>query len=310
MKNSTYLVRRILRHSLLCMMACVLLVSCGGSSNTANDSEATETESTQEQEATLANESDSLRTIIASQLGEIEKMRAKFRVIAQELNEMIGEIPVATDDEGLDAESDRLEQKLDNLRKQLAEKSRLILELQQQHGDTFRENSRLSDMLSQLNEQISDYQDSIQSQLDQIVGLRQQLAELRTALAEKEEMIEAQHQHLQEQERVLLEQDRQLNRCFYLVGKQSELQELGIISGGVFKRSKLSKKGFDTSHFLTADMRELTSIPLNSKSADILSAVPEGSYELLKSNDKKLTLHILDPETFWSQSRYLVIRVK
>lgn len=256
------------------------------------------------------NESDSLRAVITSQLNEIEMMQAKFRMIAQELDNMNGEIPVATDDNGFDAVSDRLEQKLQNLRNQLAEKSRLISELQKAHKNTVQQDNQLSGMIARLNKQIANYQDSVLTQQNLISELRQKMEEIRRELAEKETLIAAQNRHLEEQEQILKAQDKQLNQCYYLIGKLSELQDMGVVSGGVFKRSKLSKKGFDVKHFTMADMRELESIPLNSKSADILSSVPEGSYELRKGSDKRLTLHILDPESFWSQSRYLVVRIK
>lgn len=256
------------------------------------------------------NEADSLRAVITSQLNEIEMMQAKFRTIAQELDNINGEIPVSTDDNGFDAVSDRLEQKLQNLRNQLAEKTRLISELQKAHKNTVQQDNQLSGMIARLNKQIANYQDSVLTQQNLISELRQKMEEIRRELAEKEALIAVQNRHLEEQEKILMAQDKQLNECYYLIGKLSELQDLGVVSGGVFKRSKLSKKGFDAKHFTSADIRELESIPLNSKSADILSPVPEGSFELRKGGDKKLTLHILDPESFWSQSRFLVIRIK
>jgi hypothetical protein len=54
-------------------------------------------------------------------------------------------------------------------------------------------------------------------------------------------------------------------------------------------------------------MKELK---LYSKSAELLTAHPAGSYTLVRDNNKQYILKITNPDTFWSTSKYLVIEVK
>ena len=51
-------------------------------------------------------------------------------------------------------------------------------------------------------------------------------------------------------------------------------------------------------------------IPLKSKSATLLTNHPAGSYALEKDSEGEYVLHIYNPQTFWSVSRYLVVSVK
>lgn len=48
---------------------------------------------------------------------------------------------------------------------------------------------------------------------------------------------------------------------------------------------------------------------MNSKKAKILSAHPADSYILEEGEDGKLTLKIKDENSFWKQTRYLVVMV-
>ena len=63
-------------------------------------------------------------------------------------------------------------------------------------------------------------------------------------------------------------------------------------------------------YFTQIDIRTTKEIKLYSKSADLLTTHPEGSYVLEQDDKEQLTLKITDPTRFWSVSKYLVIQVK
>ena len=89
------------------------------------------------------------------------------------------------------------------------------------------------------------------------------------------------------------------------------LKEKGIVSkGGLFKPSRLSNHGLDKTQFEQLDKRRLDIIPLNTKKATVMSNHPESSYELANNEDGGLVLNILDKDTFWSVSNYLVVSIK
>ena len=63
--------------------------------------------------------------------------------------------------------------------------------------------------------------------------------------------------------------------------------------------------------FMAIDKRNTTSIPINSKKANLVSDHPEGSYEFEKSDEGLIaSLEIKNPDDFWSISKYLVVEVK
>ena len=63
-------------------------------------------------------------------------------------------------------------------------------------------------------------------------------------------------------------------------------------------------------YFTEIDIRTTKEIKLYSKSADVLTSHPAGSYAMEEDDKGQLTLKITNPEQFWSISKYLVIQVK
>ena len=72
----------------------------------------------------------------------------------------------------------------------------------------------------------------------------------------------------------------------------------------------LAESDINKDYFTEIDVRTTKEIKLYSKSADVLTTHPAGSYSLDKDAEGNLTLHITDEKTFWSVSKYLVIQVR
>lgn len=114
-----------------------------------------------------------------------------------------------------------------------------------------------------------------------------------------------------EQEAVIASQDAALNEVFYVYAYTDQLREHNILTGGgLFNKTQVMKEDFDKSFFTPADMRTLNTIFLESKKVKVCTSHPNGSYELVKDNDGYYTLNILDPDKFWSLSRFLVVELK
>ena len=61
--------------------------------------------------------------------------------------------------------------------------------------------------------------------------------------------------------------------------------------------------------FEDIDIREVKSIPLNSKKAKVLSVHPQDSYALEAGEDGMLSLTVKDENSFWQQTKYLVVMI-
>ena len=107
-------------------------------------------------------------------------------------------------------------------------------------------------------------------------------------------------------EQVIASQDKAMNQAWYVIAKRKALKEQNILKmGDVMEQADVVKEDF-----IEIDIRNVAEIPVGAKKARILSAHPEGSYEIVTGEDGMAVVKILDPQTFWSVTRYLVIRAK
>ena len=107
-------------------------------------------------------------------------------------------------------------------------------------------------------------------------------------------------------EQVIASQDKAMNQAWYVIAKKKSLKEQNILKkGDVMEQADVVKEDF-----IEIDIRNVAEIPVGAKKARILSAHPEGSYEIVNGEDGLAVVKILDPQTFWSVTRYLVVRAK
>ena len=107
-------------------------------------------------------------------------------------------------------------------------------------------------------------------------------------------------------EQVIANQDKDMNKAWYVIAKRKALKEQNILKmGDVMEQADVVKDDF-----IEIDIRNVAEIPVGAKKARLLSAHPEGSYEIVKAEDGMAVVKILDPQTFWSVTRYLVVRAR
>ena len=159
--------------------------------------------------------------------------------------------------------------------------------------------------------------ENLQSQID---AQSARIQELEASLAEKDALIEAQGDaiaglsndvaSLTEDNRAKSEkvqaQDKELNTAWFVFGTKSELKEQKILTSG----DVLKSGDFNKDYFTKIDIRYDKDLKFYSKSAQLLSTHPAGSYQLTKDKQGLYEIHITDPQKFWSVSKYLVVQVK
>lgn len=111
------------------------------------------------------------------------------------------------------------------------------------------------------------------------------------------------------QQLTIAEQDQSLHLGNYLVGTRKELKEAEVISRqGLFCPPIVSSQA-QKANFEQRDVRELKTLALNNKKAKVLSVHPIDSYTLEAGEDGNLVLKITDENSFWKQTKYLVVMV-
>lgn len=160
---------------------------------------------------------------------------------------------------------------------------------------------------AQLRESIVSLNALIESKAHSIALLQEELAKRDIKIAELDEALATLSQMNTEQSEMISLQECELNKVYYALGTSKELRAQKIIE----KRGKNLLKGdFNQDYFTTADLRNVTSINTGSKGAKILTSHPAGTYTMDKDENKFVTINILDPQLFWSTTRYLVVEVE
>ena len=171
--------------------------------------------------------------------------------------------------------------------------------------------SRLKTQLEEKDSFITSLKNELQASQSQIVELSNQVADLNDDILTLNDNLENLNEQTTAQKATIESQDAALNTVWVCIATPQVLKEKGIVSkGGLFKPSRLSNHGLDKTQFEQLDKRRLDIIPLNTKKATVMSNHPESSYELANNEDGGLVLNILDKDTFWSVSNYLVVSIK
>ena len=171
--------------------------------------------------------------------------------------------------------------------------------------------NRLKTQLEEKDSFITSLKQELQNKQDQIADLNNQVADLNDDILALNDNLENLNAQNVAQQATISSQDAALNTVWVCIATAQVLKDKGVITkGGLFQPSELSKQGLDKSQFMQADKRNLTTIPLNTKKSTLMSNHPEGSYELVVNEDGAQVLNILDKDSFWSISNYLVVSIK
>ncbi len=275
-----------------------LLVSCGQGKR--NDA--------------LKAQNDSLSVELAERDAELEGIMAAFNEV-QEGFRLINEA-----ENRVDLQSDKVEGA--SAAQKIREDIRFISEKLQSNRDRIAElekqlnNSKYAS--AQLKKTIENFKQELEAKTQQIETLQTELASKNIRIAELDDAVAGLTQDVADltasnkaKEVLVATQDKALNTAWFVFGTSSELKDQKIISKKLLQKTKvLEDNDFNKDYFTQIDIRTDKEIKLYSKDAKLLTAHPEGTYELAKDDKGQLILKITNPNKFWSVSRYLVIEVK
>jgi len=191
---------------------------------------------------------------------------------------------------------------LDQNREKIKKLNKQLASLRGQKTEWKKETDELRKLISEKEQEMMVLQQQLYEQTGTINYLNQTVNELKVA-------------HGSELDRAQ-KMDKELHKAYYAMGSFKELKERNVVQkkGGVLGlgRTKSLKPDFEKEYFTEIDTRQVTTIPVNSKKAKLVTHHPVGSYEWEKTGEKGNTeyLTITDPERFWATSKYLVVEVK
>jgi len=185
-----------------------------------------------------------------------------------------------------------------------------IVELQHLSAKKGKANALLTETIKRLQAEMDEKDIRIKSLQDELDQKNIKITELSSTVDAQGKNITEQQSAIEQQKSTIKGQDASINTVWYCVATSKKLKEAKVISaGGLFKSRKVLSTDFDNSIFTQIDLRNVSSIPTNSKSVKILSLHPQNSYKLVPGDDKKVSIEILNPSKFWSVSKYLVVQI-
>ncbi|MDE5845379.1 MAG: hypothetical protein K2H44_08370 [Muribaculaceae bacterium] len=195
------------------------------------------------------------------------------------------------------------------IEKALAERRQRLEELEKKLKASNSNNAVLKRSIETLKEQIASQETTINSLRDDLAKANIQIGELTQSVDSLSNTVTAVTVAKEQVEQANTNLTNEINTVYYAIGSDKELKDAGILKNGGFLRgAKINPDEFSANTFNKADRRNLKTIPLHSKKAKVMTQQPADSY-ILEDDGTQKVLTITNPDRFWNQSPYLVIRV-
>ena len=256
-----------------------------------------------------SRERDSLMQVISQKDEELNEIVSCINEVQEgfaRINEAEGRVTIANGNPESASTRGIIKENMQYIQEAMKQNRELIAQLQERlKTTTFNAKA--------LEKTIANLQAQLESQNQRIQELEASLAEKDIIIAEQGDQIDNLNENvttLTEENRQKAEtvaaQDKDLHTAWFVFGTKAELKEQKILQKG----DVLKTGDFNKDYFTQVDIRTMKEIKLYSKSAEMLTTHPKGTYTLQKDQKGEYVLHITDAQKFWSVSKYLVIKVK
>jgi len=207
----------------------------------------------------------------------------------------------------------------DDVREQIDQDIQTINELMDKNRKTI---AYLNRKLKESNLKIAEFERMLAQTVQQIEDRDAEILELKEKLTTLNFSIETLNAKLDTLTETNIElshkvdkQTEVINSAWYAFGTKKELLENKIIDKtggflGIGKSTKM-KADFDNSYFTKVDVSQTKSIDLFVKKAKLITTHPTDSYQIVYGQNGGVDkIEIINPDKFWSASKYLVIEVE
>ena len=260
--------------------------------------------------ASMKDQLDSLQTAYDQREADYNELNEFLGVIAIGLDSIAlqegqiltpGESP-ALNREQIKRNLDAYKQTLDNQRQRIAELEKKVKAGSANAAQMQVVIASLKQQLKQTDEEIAALRKQVDDQTVDINSLTENVKTL-------QERNEIQAGMIVSQQETILDQDATIHTAYVKMGTKDELKDLGLLTGGFLKKTKVDFTKIDKSLFRAVDIRETTKIDIPARKAKLMTPQPENSYRIDKvSNNNMLT--IINPDKFWGVSDFVIIQIE
>jgi DNA repair exonuclease SbcCD ATPase subunit len=257
-----------------------------------------------------STEKDASITSFMESFNEIEKNLAEIR--ERELNIAI-KSSEKRDNASIQAQ---VKEDIKVINELIAENRKTIEELNNQLKASNGRNTELNRMLTRIK---NDLTKQIEEKDQQIAMMQEDLERMNytvTSLTTDLDTLKSWNKNLtmanEEKDGIIEDRTNLINTAYVALGTTKELKEENIIvrEGGFLGigRSERLNGNVDESAFTRIDIRETKIIPIEAKKIELVTSHPADSYKI-NGSDRIESIEITQPEKFWNNSKYLVVRV-
>ncbi len=251
----------------------------------------------------LANVNSELNSQISQKEAALQEFINAFNEIQDNLNQIKEKEKIVnqtTQNGDVKSKEETIKEDIQAIYDLLNKNKMKIASLNKKLKDAKIKTESLEKMVENLQAMIDEKDKEIESLKDKIESLNIELSNLQTS-----------YQELAQENEVKTEK---LYTAFYAIGSSKELKEKGVITKeggfiGIGKATKL-KDDFNKDYFTKIDITKVTSIPINAKTAKILTTHATSSYKIIGDKKHVDRIEIINPDEFWSASKFLVIMVE
>ncbi len=265
----------------------------------------------------LQVENDSLKMELNQRNAELDEMLGTFNEISEGFRQINAaenrvDLQRGAVAEGSLTAREQIASDIEFIRTQMEENKQQIAKLQQMLKTSKNTSAQLKRAVEQLTQELEAKAQRIEELQAELASKNIRIQELDAAVSDLTSQKEQLTIENEAKAQTVAQQDKTLHTAWFVFGTKKELKDQNILSGsGLFKKGEVMKdENVNKDYFTEIDIRTTKEIKLYSKSADVLTSHPAGSYEMEEDDKGQLTLKIINPEQFWSVSKYLVIQVK
>lgn len=261
----------------------------------------------------LLMRADSLNAIAMQQNQEMEQLLADINDVTVGMQSLREAEHLLTLEAEKESKSNKSKQQIARLKNDIQAISEAIAgyksKISKLEGKSKSQSAEFKRMIANLNAELDLRSEKINEITGQLAATNKELAVKVEEVKELTQSVDSLDREAKAQQITIAEQDQTIHMANYLIGTRKELKEAEVISRqGIFCPPIVSSQA-QNADFISIDIREVKSIPLNNKKAKVLSSHPADSYVLEADEEGNLVLKINDENAFWHLSKYLVVMI-
>jgi peptidoglycan hydrolase CwlO-like protein len=260
--------------------------------------------------ASMKEQLDSLQTAYEQRNADYNELNEYLGVIATGLDSIaLQEGQILKSDESPTLNREQIKKNLDAYKQTLDSQRQRIAALEKKLQTNQNYSTHLKSIIASLEQQLAQKDEEITNLRKLVDDKNMDIDQLKQNVSTLQQRNDMQAGLIVSQQETILSQDATMHTAYIKLGTKKELKELGLLTGGFLKKSKVDFSKIDKSLFKSVDIRKTEKIEIPAKEAKVLTPQPEDSYRIEKVY-KNSVLSIIKPDKFWGVSDFVIIEIE